>query len=45
MSCAHRAIEALGLAPRGSLVRASLAHDNTPDEVARFVRALGRAIG
>ncbi len=41
---AARCIEALGLAPRGGVVRASMVHYNTGDEVARLIRALDEAI-
>jgi cysteine desulfurase family protein (TIGR01976 family) len=41
---AHRAVERLGLHARNGVVRASLAHYNTPAEVARLVAALERAI-
>ena len=41
---AARCIEALGLADRGGVVRASMVHYNTPDEVQRLIRALDEAI-
>jgi len=41
---AHRAIEALGLLERGGVVRVSMVHYNTPEEVERLVRALDRAL-
>ena len=41
---AARCIEALGLASRGGVVRASMVHYNTADEVQRLVRALDEAI-
>ena len=41
---ARRAIEALGLIDQGGIVRASLLHYNTPDEVNRLVEALDAAI-
>lgn len=41
---ARRAIEALGLLGRNGVVRASLAHYNTPAEVARLVEALERVL-
>ena len=39
-----RCIEALGLATQGGVVRASMVHYNTADEVARLIRALDEAI-
>ena len=41
---AARCIEALGLADRGGVVRASMVHYNTTDEVQRLIRALDEAI-
>ena len=41
---AARCIEALGLADRGGVVRASMVHYNTADEVKRLIRALDEAI-
>ena len=41
---AARCIEALGLAERGGVVRASMVHYNTADEVDRLIRALDEAI-
>ena len=41
---ARRVIDALGLAPRGGVVRASMVHYNTLDEVDRLVRALDAAL-
>ncbi len=41
---AARCIEALGLADRGGVVRASMVHYNTVDEVQRLIRALDDAI-
>ena len=41
---AARCIEALGLAERGGVVRASMVHYNTADEVQRLIRALDEAI-
>lgn len=41
---APRLVEALGLAPAGGVVRISLAHYNTPDEVDRLLRALDAAL-
>ena len=41
---AARCIEALGLAHRGGVVRASMVHYNTMDEVERLIRALDEAI-
>lgn len=41
---AARCIEALGLAERGGVVRASMVHYNTADEVRRLIRALDEAI-
>ena len=41
---AARCIEALGLAGRGGVVRASMVHYNTADEVDRLIRALDEAI-
>ena len=41
---AARCIEALGLAGRGGVVRASMVHYNTADEVQRLIRALDEAI-
>ena len=37
---AHRAIQSLGLLERGGVVRVSMAHYNTPDEVRRLLGAL-----
>lgn len=37
---AHRAISALGLHERGGVVRASMVHYNTPDEIERLISAL-----
>lgn len=42
---ARRAMEPLGLDPEQGLVRVSLAHYNTPDEVARVVEALELMLG
>ena len=41
---AYRLIERLGLLEDDGVVRASLAHYNTPDEVTRLVEALDRAL-
>jgi cysteine desulfurase family protein (TIGR01976 family) len=41
---ARRAIGALGLGDRGGVVRASMAHYNTADEVERLIQALDRVI-
>ena len=41
---AARCIEALDLADRGGVVRASMVHYNTADEVQRLIRALDEAI-
>ncbi len=41
---AQRLIDALGLLPQGGVVRASLAHYNTAEEVQRLIRALDEAI-
>ena len=41
---AARCIEALGLAAQGGVVRASMVHYNTADEVQRLIRALDEAI-
>ncbi len=41
---AYRAMEALGLHGRGGEVRVSMAHYNTPAEVARLIAALDRAL-
>lgn len=41
---AYRAVEALGLGAAGGVVRASLAHVNTPAEVSRLIAALDRAL-
>jgi cysteine desulfurase family protein (TIGR01976 family) len=41
---ARRAIGALGLGDRGGVVRASMVHYNTIDEVERLIQALDRAI-
>jgi len=41
---AHRAVEALGLHARNGVVRVSMVHTNTPDEVARLIAALDRAL-
>ena len=41
---AARCIEALGLADRGGVVRASMVHYNTMGEVERLIRALDEAI-
>ena len=41
---AARCIEALGLADRGGVVRASMVHYNTADEVQRLIRALDEAM-
>lgn len=41
---ARRLIEALGLAPQGGVVRVSLAHYNTLEEIDRLTRALDQAI-
>lgn len=41
---AARAIEALGLAERGGVLRASMVHYNTSDEVDRLIAALDRAL-
>ena len=42
---ARRAVDALGLAARGGVVRVSMVHYNTLEEVDRAVRALDAAIG
>ena len=41
---AARLIDALGLRSRGGVVRASMVHYNTPEEVARLIAALDRVI-
>ena len=41
---ARHAIEALGLAQRGGVVRVSMVHYNTLDEVDRLVRALDEVL-
>jgi selenocysteine lyase/cysteine desulfurase len=41
---AHRAVEALGLHARNGVVRVSMVHTNTPDEVTRLIAALDRAL-
>ena len=41
---AYRLIDAVGLLPKGGVVRASLAHYNTADDVERLIRALDEAI-
>lgn len=41
---ARRLIEALGLQRHGGVVRASMAHYNTPDEIDRLIRHLDEAI-
>ena len=41
---AARCIQALGLAERGGVVRASMVHYNTAEEVERLIRALDEAI-
>ena len=41
---AHRAVEALGLQARHGVVRVSMAHYNTPEEVDRLIAALDRAL-
>nr|WP_249784854.1 cysteine desulfurase-like protein [Pseudomonas oryzihabitans] len=41
---ARRLIEALGLAPQGGVVRVSLAHYNTLEEIDRLIAALDQAI-
>ena len=41
---AHRAVEALGLHGRNGVVRVSMVHYNTPDEVTRLIAALERAL-
>lgn len=41
---AHRAIERLGLLERGGIVRASLAHYNSPGEVQRLIEGLDASI-
>lgn len=41
---ARRAIDALGLGERGGVVRASMVHYNTEDEVARLIDALDRVL-
>ena len=41
---AARCIRALGLAERGGVVRASMVHYNTAEEVERLIRALDAAI-
>lgn len=41
---ARRAIGALGLGDRGGVVRASMVHYNTADEVERLIQALDRAL-
>ncbi len=41
---ARRAVEALGLAERDGVVRVSMAHYNTSEEVGRLVAALDRAL-
>ena len=41
---AARCIEALGLATQGGVVRASMVHYNTADDVQRLIRALDEAI-
>ena len=41
---AHRAVEALGLHARNGVVRVSMVHYNTPEEVDRLISALDRAL-
>ena len=41
---ARRLIEALGLRAQGGVVRASMVHYNTAEEVDRLIRALDEAI-
>ena len=41
---AHRAVEALGLHARNGVVRVSMVHYNTADEVDRLIAALDRAL-
>jgi cysteine desulfurase family protein (TIGR01976 family) len=41
---AHRAVEALGLHARKGVVRVSMVHYNTPDEVARLIAALDHVL-
>ena len=41
---ARHLIEALGLAPQGGVVRVSIAHYNTVDEMTRLVECLAHAI-
>ena len=41
---AYRAIEALGLLERDGVVRVSMAHYNTPAEVARLIEGLDAAL-
>lgn len=41
---AHRAIETLGYLPRGGVVRASLVHYNSAEDVARLVQALDKIV-
>jgi len=41
---AHRAVEALGLQARNGVVRVSMVHTNTADEVGRLIAALDRAL-
>lgn len=41
---ARRAIEAMGLLERGGVVRVSMAHYNSPEEVSRLVAALDRVL-
>jgi cysteine desulfurase family protein (TIGR01976 family) len=41
---ARRAIEALGLLERNGIVRVSMAHYNTPDEVGRLIEALAKVL-
>ncbi len=41
---AHRAVEALGLHACNGVVRVSMAHTNTTDEVGRLIAALDRAL-
>jgi len=41
---AHRAVEALGLHARNGVVRVSMVHTNTADEVERLIAALDRAL-
>ena len=42
---AYRLCQALGLDPDDGVVRASLVHYNTPEEIARLIDLLDNALG